>query len=122
KKALAKEDRERLRTAYAAQSVDYLAKAIKENYTERVHMDVDDDLDPLRERTDFQNLMKDLERRFPLSASRHLAQLNREYQSAEDNLDNLKRTMPKGSYRRKFAESNPTYEVFAERFLQVAEK
>ncbi len=67
--SLSKADRSDVSQAYGDKAVDWLAKAIKEGYTQRVHIELDPDMDPLRERPDFQEVLADLERRFPMSAA-----------------------------------------------------
>lgn len=50
---------------YATAAVEMLQKAVKAGYKDAAHMKKDTDLDPLRDRDDFKQLLADLEKKFP---------------------------------------------------------
>src|SRR5947199_404565 len=50
---------------YGRLALEYLDRSIRLGQRDREHMAMDADLDPLRDRPDFQALMADLDKRFP---------------------------------------------------------
>jgi serine/threonine protein kinase/tetratricopeptide (TPR) repeat protein len=52
-------------TEYADRAIELLRKAIRAGYKDVAHMKVDTDLEPLRDREDFKQLIADLEKKYP---------------------------------------------------------
>ncbi|HZU36129.1 MAG TPA: redoxin domain-containing protein, partial [Gemmataceae bacterium] len=107
---------------YGDDAMTWLRRAVQEGYTDRVHMDVDRDLEPLRGRPDFQKLRATLEQRHPLAPAREYEELVKEFglARAEHNRQSqaAHTTAQKAALR---ARSLP-FDDFAPRFLALAEK
>jgi hypothetical protein len=52
---------------YAGEAMELLRKAVKSGWRDHAHMRTDTDLEPLRDRSDFQKLLAELEAKFPPS-------------------------------------------------------
>jgi thiol-disulfide isomerase/thioredoxin len=118
-------ERRRLAAAYGEQAVALLDKAIKEGYTARSHLDKDKDLDLLRERADFRELLGKLEKRSdtqPATPASDLAELRQEYQAAQAWYDYYNRTARTVAEKKRVERKKPHFEEFARQFLQLAEK
>src|SRR5262249_5740576 len=61
--ALAPAERARLADGYVRQAVELLRRAVQLGWKDRQHMFLDGDLDPLRPRQEFRDLMAELDRR-----------------------------------------------------------
>jgi hypothetical protein len=64
--ATVKED-VKLQERYAARAMELLRQAVQKGFQDVAHMKKDTDLDPLREREDFQKLIRELEAKKPAS-------------------------------------------------------
>jgi thiol-disulfide isomerase/thioredoxin len=121
--ALPPPERDALTEEYAAAAVAMLDRAIKEGFGDRARIEVDPDLDPLRQRQDFAALMTELERRYPnLSPERELTGL----QNLFDNARRLYQYQTNGARTRaEFQRARavkPDLHAYAEKFLQLAQK
>jgi tetratricopeptide (TPR) repeat protein len=58
-------DDDKLKERYATRAMELLQQAIQKGYQDLAHMKKDTDLDPLRQREDFQKLIRELEARKP---------------------------------------------------------
>jgi hypothetical protein len=56
-------DNTTLKERYANRALDLLRQAVQKGYKDVAHMKKDTDLDPLRQRADFQQLIRELEAR-----------------------------------------------------------
>jgi thiol-disulfide isomerase/thioredoxin/tRNA A-37 threonylcarbamoyl transferase component Bud32 len=122
---LSAEARQRLVDDYGNQAVALLDKSIKEGYVDRAHMDKDADLDPLRGRPDFQKLLTDLDKRFPLAAqtpAKELETLVQEYSTALRYYQYYTRNAQRVAEKKKAAAKKPDFQKFAQSLLQLAEK
>lgn len=117
-------ERRKLADLYGARAVKMLDMAIHEGYRDRVHMDWDTDLDPLRDRKDYQELMANLERRFPApqTPTQEYEALQKEFQNAYDVHLARQQQATTVAEKKKAQAKQPRFEEFAERFFQLAEK
>jgi thiol-disulfide isomerase/thioredoxin len=116
--------RDQLADDYARQAVGLLRKAIQEGYRDRVHMDRDADLDPLRRRADFQAVLAELDRRSPSTpptAAQQLQFLQREVGLAQAAYAFYQQRAQSVAEKKRAQTRMPRVEPFAERFLQFAQ-
>jgi thiol-disulfide isomerase/thioredoxin/tRNA A-37 threonylcarbamoyl transferase component Bud32/tetratricopeptide (TPR) repeat protein len=107
----------------AADAVRMLDKAIKEGYLDRGHMEADTDLDPVRQRPDFQRLMTDLERHAPtLTPEKELAALQNLVQGAMQQYANQQASARTRADKKRAEGQKPDLEAFANKFVQLAER
>jgi thiol-disulfide isomerase/thioredoxin len=121
--ALSADERRRLEDGYAEAAVRLLDKAIKEGYVDRAHMEADTDLDPLRQRQDFQQVLTDLERHTAaLTPEKELAALQGLVeQSMQQYADGQASARTRADKKR--AESQkPDLEAFTKKFVQLAQR
>jgi thiol-disulfide isomerase/thioredoxin len=122
--ALAPAERERLTEVYGKQATDLVRKAVQLGWKQREHMFLDDDLDALRMRLDFQDLLADLDKREgkPLATDQLVRYLvgryNRERAAVRQTVAEA-RTVAE---RKRAGASLPKPEVFANRLLALAEE
>jgi peroxiredoxin len=122
-KALPAPERDALTEEYAAQAVTLMDKAIKEGYANRAHIEVDPDLDPLRPRKDFADLLTELERRFPsLSADQELTELQRLLDQARRNYSYQMARARTEAQRQRAEDVKPDLQLFAQKYLHLAKK
>jgi peroxiredoxin/tRNA A-37 threonylcarbamoyl transferase component Bud32 len=122
-KTLTAEQRTRLAEEYANQAMKLLTMAVHEGYREHTHMARDTDLDPLRQRKDYQELVSGLEQRFPVprpTPAQELTALQQEYEGAKDNYETLQRRVQSIADKRKAETRKPKFEEFAERAIRFA--
>jgi thiol-disulfide isomerase/thioredoxin len=117
------QERQKLEEGHAAAAVRLLDKAIKEGYTDRAHMEADTDLDPLRQRKDFQQLMADLERHTTtLTPEKELAALRQLVEGAMETYASAQAVARTRADRKRAEARKPDVEAFAKKFLQLAER
>jgi tetratricopeptide (TPR) repeat protein len=124
-KALSESEHERIAGAYAEQAVKLVDKAIHEGYRDHAHMAGDSDLDPLRSRKDYQELVAALERRYPTpprSPSEDLSAMLQQHKNAQDNYEQLRHRAETVAEKKKAESKKPQFEGFVERCLQFAQK
>ncbi|HTU92924.1 MAG TPA: protein kinase, partial [Gemmataceae bacterium] len=123
-KQVPEKDRRQLVDLYGARAVKLLDMAIHEGYHNRWHMDFDSDLDPLRQRKDYQELVAALDRRFPApqNPKQEYEQLQQEYQSAQTTYYASLQQAWSVAAKNKARTKAPRFEEFADRFLHLAEK
>jgi thiol-disulfide isomerase/thioredoxin len=129
KAPLPSEEARKLAAGYAVQAVGLLNKAVQAGYAaargEREHMDRDTDLDPLRERPDYKELIARIDQRLPpgdqTPASRVEA-LSREYSEAVSVYRRALADAVTVAQKRRAQERAPSVPRFADRFLALAEK
>lgn len=123
-KQIPESERRQLTAHYGARAVKLLDMAIHEGYRDRVHMDWDTDLDPLRDRKDYQELVMNLDRRFPApqTPKQEYEALQKEYQNAYDLYLARRRSATTVADKRRAQAKQPRFEEFAERFFQLADK
>jgi thiol-disulfide isomerase/thioredoxin len=114
------QERQRLEDGYAAAAVRLLGKAIKEGYTERAHMEADNDLDPLRQRQDFQQLMADLEQHAPLTPESELEALHQLPQASVQQYATAKAGARTQADRKRAEAQKADPEALVQKFLQLA--
>jgi thiol-disulfide isomerase/thioredoxin/tetratricopeptide (TPR) repeat protein len=122
---LAKDERLKLADTYAAQAVKLLDMAIHEGYRQRTHMERDPDLNPLRQRKDYQELVVNLEKRYPQAAptpAREMSELQQEYTTAQAVYQQEQRRARTVAEKKKVEAKRPDQAEFFNRFLQLAEK
>jgi serine/threonine-protein kinase len=123
RKELPAAERQRLEEGYAVAAVRMLDRAIKEGYTDRAHMEADTDLDPLRQRPDFQRLMADLERHAPAVTPEKELQTLQQLVTGSLQRYQAQRAAARTTAERKRAEAQkPDLEAFAGKFLQLAQR
>jgi serine/threonine protein kinase/thiol-disulfide isomerase/thioredoxin len=122
---LSVERRRQLSETYGAKAVDLLRKAIQEGYTQRAHLDKDSDIDPLRQRQDYRDLLVELDKRAPaqaLSPVREYNALSQEANSIQGQYQyRLSRAITPAA-RKKVLRKKPRFEEYANRFIRLAEK
>jgi thiol-disulfide isomerase/thioredoxin len=117
------EGRQRLEDSYAAQSVAMLDKAIKEGYVDRAHMQADTDLDPLRQRQDFRQVVTDLERHTAaLTPEKELAALQKLVENSMQQYAERRGGARTRADRKRAESEKPELEAFAHKFLQLAQQ
>jgi thiol-disulfide isomerase/thioredoxin len=117
------EERKRLEDRYAAQAVAMLDKAIKEGYTDRAHIEADTDLDPLRQRKDFQEVMADLERHTAaLTPERELTALQKLVEGSMQQYAEGQANARTRADKKRVESQKPDLEAFAQKFLQLAQR
>src|SRR5262249_32220168 len=102
-----------------------LQQAVEEGYSNREHMTIDTDLDPLRQRGDFKDFWVKLEQRFPTKAvtpERLLTALRDDYLSRHDTYDTLDAAASTVADRQRVQANKPSFEATARRMLDLAEK
>jgi serine/threonine protein kinase/thiol-disulfide isomerase/thioredoxin len=117
-------ERRKLTDGYGARAVKMLDMAIHEGYRDRVHLDWDTDLDPIRDRKDYQELVANLDRRFPAPQTprQEYEALQKEYQDAFDVYQARRQQAKTVADMKKARTKQPRFEEFAERFFQLADK
>jgi thiol-disulfide isomerase/thioredoxin len=123
--SLPEAERRRLADGYGARAVKLLHQAVQEGYRDRAHMDRDTDLDPLRERKDYQALLVELDKRYPAppqTPARELARLQQDYQNAQGYYQSLRRAAVTVAEKKRAAAQRPRFSEFAERALKLAQK
>jgi thiol-disulfide isomerase/thioredoxin len=124
-KDVAAAERQRLADDYGRQSVSLLDKAIKEGFTDRTHIDIDSDLDPVRGRKDYRDLRADLDKRFaadPLTPAKEYTALVKEYEGAQSFYERAVQDAETVAQRRRAELRRPRFEDFAGRMLGLAER
>jgi peroxiredoxin/tRNA A-37 threonylcarbamoyl transferase component Bud32/tetratricopeptide (TPR) repeat protein len=124
-KGLPEAERQRLTEGYSEQAVKLLSMAIHEGYRDHSHMAKDSDLDPLRARKDYQELIASLEQRYPApprTPSQELQALQFEYQNARAYHENLSEQAETVAAKKKAETKKPRFEDFAERTLAFAQR
>src|SRR5206468_1609516 len=99
--------------------------AVHEGYRQRAHMERDPDLDPLRQRKDYQELAVRLEKRYPQATptpARQLYALQQEYVSAFNAYDRARRSARTVAEKKKAEANRPDQAELLNRFVQLAEK
>jgi thiol-disulfide isomerase/thioredoxin/tRNA A-37 threonylcarbamoyl transferase component Bud32 len=118
-------ERSRLAEDYGRQAVSLLDKAIKEGFTDRTHIDIDSDLDPVRGRKDFRDLRAELDKRFaadPLTPAKEYDALVKEYEGAQSVYERSVQDAETVAQRRRAELRRPRFEDFAGRMLGLAER
>lgn len=123
-KQLAEAERKQLSELYGARAVKLLDMAIHEGWRDRSHMDWDTDLDPLRKRKDYLDLIAALDRRFPTpqTPKQELDVLKEQYGSAYGAYTSRLRNAQTVAEKNKARAKAPRFAEFAERFFQMADK
>jgi peroxiredoxin len=124
-KDLSEMERSRLADRHAEQAVKMLSMAIHEGYRNHVHMAKDSDLDPLRARADYRELIGRLEERLPaprLTPAQELAAMQEEYDNAKGNYDYLVRRAETVAERKRAEAKKPNFEEFVARCSKFAEQ
>jgi thiol-disulfide isomerase/thioredoxin len=121
--ALPLPQRDALGEEYAGAAVAMLDKAIKEGFANRARIELDPELDPLRQRKDFVALMTEMERRYPnLSAEQELAALQSMFDHVRKEYTyqmNGARTQAESQRARAM---QPYLQSYSEKYLQLAQK
>src|SRR5262249_37737738 len=115
----------RLVESYGSQAVQLLHKAVHEGYRDRAHMDRDTDLDPLRGRKDYQQLVADIDRRFPappLTPTKEFNALVQEYQNVQMTYAAARRSAETVAEKKRAEARKPNFSDYAERALKLARK
>src|SRR5262249_32859908 len=124
-KDLSETERPRLVEHHAEQAVKLLSMAIHEGYRDHVHMAKDSDLDPLRDRADYRELIGRLEERLPaprLTPAQELAAMQEEYDNAKANYDFLVHRAETVAERKRAELKKPNFEEFVARCSKFAEQ
>jgi serine/threonine protein kinase/thiol-disulfide isomerase/thioredoxin len=123
-KLVSEKDRQELTDRYGARAVKLLDMAIHEGFQDRWHMEMDSDLDPLRQRKDYQEFMADLDRRYPApqTPKQQFEQLQKEYQNALNTYTSLLQSAKTVADKAKAQAKQPRFEEFADRFFGLADK
>jgi len=123
-KALEPAERERLAAAYAKQAVDLIQKAFQLGWQERGHVFLDGDLDPLRKRPDFQELLADLDKRAgkPLTPAQLVGYLEQRFASERAHVQQEIATASTVAARKRAGANLPKPVEFADRLLTLAQE
>ncbi len=123
-KALAPADRAKPADAYARQAVELLRRAVQLGWKDREHMFLDADLDPLRGRQDFRDLLADLDKRIgkPLTTEQLVGYLTERYQDEQARYQATLSQARTVAERKKAGAARPSPEDFVRRFLSLAEE
>jgi len=123
-KALEPAERERLATVYAKQAVDLIEKAFQLGWQERGHVFLDGDLDPLRKRPDFQNLLAELDKRVgkPMTPAQLVSYLEQRFMSEQAHVQQEIATAKTAAARKRAGSNLPKPSDFADRLLTLAEE
>ena len=123
-KALAPGERTRLAGTYARQAVELLGRAVQLGWKDRQHMFLDGDLDPLRPRQEFRDLMAELDRRVgkPLAVDELVTYLSGRYRSQQASVQAMLAGARTVAERKKAGANWPKPEEFAQRCLSLAEQ
>src|SRR5262249_38486267 len=128
-KGVDEEQRRKLADGYADRAVKLLQKAAQAgygaSYEDRVHMDKDSDLDPLRQRADFKAVLARLDERLPsrpMTPAREYEDLARDYGSARASYRAEYNAARTAAERKRAVAAAPAFEQYAGRFLDLAEK
>jgi thiol-disulfide isomerase/thioredoxin/tRNA A-37 threonylcarbamoyl transferase component Bud32/tetratricopeptide (TPR) repeat protein len=123
-KQLPEMERKELIERYGSHAVKLLDMGIHEGYRDRSHMDWDTDLDPLRKRKDYRELVAAMDLRFPApqTPKQEFEVLQREYQNAYSDYSSRLQQAQTVADKNKAKARQPHFEEFADRFFQLAEK
>jgi thiol-disulfide isomerase/thioredoxin len=110
---------------YSKQAVDLLEKDMERGVTfdHRVHLMKDSDLEALRDRPDFKDLIVRLDKRFPgrpVTPADLLAALQSEFDTAQAKYERLTSNALTVAEKKRAARSKPDFPAFAERVLKLA--
>src|SRR5205085_442521 len=121
-KGLAEAERPQRADAYGKLALEYLDRSIRLGQRDREHMAKDADLDPLRDRPDFQALMADLDKRLgkPVAPTRVVQGLAQEYQGRVQGQQTHAAQARTSVERRRAEAEEPDATDFSRRFLRLA--
>jgi thiol-disulfide isomerase/thioredoxin len=122
--ALPEAERARLTEAYGKQALDLLRKSIQLGWKDRGHIFLDGDLDPLRRRPDFQELLADLDKRLgkPLTTEQLVSYLVQRYSNERASVQNTMANAATVAERKRAGANLARPEEFADRLLTLAEE
>jgi thiol-disulfide isomerase/thioredoxin len=122
-KALAPAERARLADTYVRQAVELLRRAVQLGWKDRQHMFLDGDLDPLRPRQEFRDLLAELDRRIgrPLVMEQLVSYLANRYKNEQMQIQAIMAGAQTVAERKKAGANLPRPEEFAQRCLSLAE-
>jgi serine/threonine protein kinase/thiol-disulfide isomerase/thioredoxin len=122
--ALEEADSKRLSETYSHQGVEYLRRAVQLGWKDREHMFLDADLDSLRPRPDFRELMTALDRRIgqPQSTEFLVTYLTQRYVSEQGAVLAAQAGGGTVAQRKKVGASLPKPEDYVRRFIVLAEE
>jgi thiol-disulfide isomerase/thioredoxin/tetratricopeptide (TPR) repeat protein len=122
--ALAPGDRPPLADTYARQAMELLRRAAQLGWKDREHMFLDGDLDPLRGRSDFRDLLAELDKRAgePLRTVQLVTYLTERYNLEQTAYEATLKGARTVAERKKAGRSHPSPEDFVRRFLALAEE
>lgn len=121
---LSSQERAALADRYGKQAVELLTRSIQLGWKERHHMFLDGDLDPLRPRKDFQELLTDLDKRLgkPLATAELVTYLVNRYRNERASVQATIRNAGTVAERKRAGANLPQPEEFANRLLTLAEE
>lgn len=114
-----------LMDAYAGRALKYLGRSVETGYNDRAHIATDPDLDPFRDRADFQKFAEQLGQRFPnrpVTPIWLFNALQRNYVSYETNYLALRDAARTIAARKRAVALRPSFTEFGDRILAIAEK
>ncbi|MFL5342154.1 MAG: redoxin domain-containing protein, partial [Gemmataceae bacterium] len=117
-------DRSKLADDYARQTLALLQQTIEQGYTDLVHMTVDTDLDPLRDRADFREFMALQDKRFPAKAPTPTALMTAYQTEFSGRYQNYRAQLQRATTleRRRAEQDRPVYADYTRKLLDLAEK
>jgi thiol-disulfide isomerase/thioredoxin len=123
-RTIAPAERDRLGGTYAAQAVQLLQRAVQLGWKARDHMFLDGDLDALRGRADFRDMLAELDKRLgkPLTTEYLVNYLAQRYRSEQMQAQMTRSNARTVAERKKAGANLPKPEEYAERFLSLAEE
>jgi thiol-disulfide isomerase/thioredoxin len=104
--------------------MELLRRAVQLGWKQREHMILDPDLDPLRGRQDFRELLADLDKRVgkPLSTEQRVTYLTQRFQMEQATYQAMLMQARTVAERKKAGTGRPKPEDFVRRFLNLAEE
>jgi thiol-disulfide isomerase/thioredoxin len=118
-------ERRQLVDAHGSAAVKLLGMAVHLGYRDHPHMERDPDMDPLRARPDYQQLVAELSSRFPrpsATPARLLANLQQDYDRQRFRWDTLRDRATTMAEKRKAQSERPVLADYARRALDLAEE
>ncbi len=115
-------ERDRLAGTYVVGAVELLRRAVQLGWKDREHMFIDGDLDPLRGRAEFRELLADLDKRIgkPLGTEALAGYLAQRYQNEQMLAQSRRANARTVAERKKVGANLPRPEEYAQRFLSLA--
>jgi peroxiredoxin len=123
-RSLSSVERQQLAGKYCRQAVELLRRAVQVGWKDREHMFLDADMDPLRPRAEFRELIADLDKRIgkPLTTDQLIRYLSDRYRQEQFHYQNALATARTVAERKKAGANRPKPEDFVRRLLTLAEE